>query len=50
VLNSQGKTVARSVRAIEVTEATYGGRREEDGGLKVDQVRWLKELDRGLAS
>ena len=46
-LNSAAKTVARSVRAIEVTKATYGGRREEDGGVKADQVRWLKELDPG---
>ena len=47
VLNSEANTVARSVRAIEVTKATYGGRREEDGGVKADQVRWLKELDPG---
>ena len=45
VLNSQGKTVAEAVRAIEVTEVTYYRWRKEYGGLKGDQVKRLKELE-----
>ena len=46
VLVAQGKTVAEAVRAIGVTEPTYYRRRTEFGGLKLDQVRRLKELER----
>ncbi len=45
VLVSQGKTVADSVRSIGVTEVTYYRWRKEYGGLKLDQVRRLKELE-----
>ena len=45
VLTSQGQTVADAVRAIGVTEVTYYRWRQEYGGLKVDQVRRLKELE-----
>jgi hypothetical protein len=37
--------VADAVRSIGVTEATYDRRRQEFGGLKLDQVRRLKELE-----
>ncbi|WP_131113674.1 IS3 family transposase [Lichenihabitans psoromatis] len=45
VLVSQGKTVADSVRSIGVTEVTYYRWRKEFGGLKLDQVKRLKELE-----
>jgi transposase-like protein len=37
--------VADAIRAIGVTEATYYRWRQEFGGLKLDQVRRLKELE-----
>lgn len=46
VLVGQGKTVADAVRAIGVTEPTYYRCRMEFGGLKLDQVKRLKELER----
>lgn len=46
VLVGQGKTVAEAVRAIGVTEPTYYRWRAEFGGLKLDQVKRLKELER----
>ncbi len=46
VLIAQGKTVADAVRAIGVTEPTYLRWRTEFGGLKLDQVKRLKELER----
>jgi transposase-like protein len=46
VLVAQGKTVADAVRAIGVTEPTYYRWRTEFGGLKLDQVKRLKELER----
>ena len=45
VLVGQGKTVAEGARAIGVTEATYYRWRTEYGGLKLDQVRRLKQLE-----
>jgi len=45
VLVGQGKTVADAVRAIGVTEPTYYRWRTEFGGLKLDQVKRLKELE-----
>lgn len=45
VLVGQGKTVADGARAIGVTEATYHRWRSEYGGLKLDQVRRLKQLE-----
>ena len=45
VLVGQGKTVAEGARAIGVTEATYYRWRAEYGGLKLDQVRRLKQLE-----
>jgi transposase-like protein len=46
VLASQGKSIAEAVRAIGVTEPTYYRWRTEFGGLKLDQVKRLKELER----
>lgn len=46
VLTAQGKPAAEAVRAIGVTDQTYYRWRAEFGGLKLDQVRRLKELER----
>jgi len=45
VLVSQGRSVADAVRSIGVTEVTYYRWRKEFGGLKVDQVKRLKDLE-----
>lgn len=45
VLVSQGVAVADAVRQIGVTEVTYYRWRQEYGGLKLDQVKRLKELE-----
>ena len=45
VLVSQGRSVADAIRSIEVTEVTYYRWRQEFGGLKLDQVKRLKELE-----
>ena len=44
-LTGQGSPVADAIRAIGVTEATYYRWRQEFGGLKLDRVRRLKELE-----
>ena len=46
VLTAQGKTVAQAAKQIGVTEQTYYRWRKEYGGLKTDQARRLKELER----
>ena len=46
VLVGQGKSVAEAVRSIGVTEPSYYRWQSEYGGLKVDQVKRLKELER----
>jgi len=46
VLVGQGKSVAEAVRSVGVTEPSYYRWRSEYGGLKVDQVKRLKELER----
>ena len=45
VLTSQGKSVIDAIRSIGVTDATYYRWRQEYGGLKVNQVKRLKELE-----
>jgi transposase-like protein len=45
VLAAQGKSVSEAVRAIGVTEATFYRWRAEFGGLKLDQVKRLKQLE-----
>ena len=44
VLVSQGQSVADAIRSIGVTEVSYYRWRREFGGLKSDQVKWMKEL------
>ena len=46
VLTAQGTSVAEAVRSIGVTELTYYCWRQEYGGLKSDQVRRMKELEK----
>ena len=45
VLTAQGKPVAEAVPAIGVTEPTYYRWRSEYGGLRLDQVKRLKQLE-----
>ena len=46
VLQSQGASVADAIRQIGVTEVTYYRWRKEYGGMKADQLRRLKELEK----
>ena len=46
VLLSQGSTVDGVCRKIEVTKQTYYRRRQEYGGLRVDQAHRMKELEK----
>jgi transposase-like protein len=41
-----GKTVGEICRGLAITEQTYYRWRKEYGGLKLDQARRLKELER----
>ena len=43
---AQGQTVAQACKAIGITEQTYYRWRREYGGLKTDQAKRLKELER----
>jgi putative transposase len=45
VLLSQGNTIAVVTKKIGVTEQTYYRWRKEYGGMRVEQVRRLKELE-----
>ncbi len=46
VLVSQGRPVAEAIRTIGVTPFTYYRWRREYGGLKTDQVKRLKQLEK----
>ena len=46
VLLSQGRSVGEAVRSIRVTQFTYCRWRKEFDGLKGDQVKRLKELEK----
>ena len=46
VLLSQGKNVAEACRQIGVTDQTYYRWRKEHVGVRTDQAKRLKELDR----
>jgi len=43
---AQGRTVSEVCRGLGVSEASFYRWRTEYGGLKVDQVRRVKELER----
>jgi len=42
---AQGSTVAQASRQIGVTEQTFYRWRNEYGGLRIDQVKRLKQLE-----
>ena len=46
---ARGKTVRMVIRELGISEQTYYRWRKEFGGLKVDQARHLKELEREYA-
>jgi putative transposase len=46
VLLSQGSTVGEASKRIEVTEQTYYRWRREYGGMRVDQARRLRDLEK----
>ena len=46
VLLGQGLTVAVVCKRLEITDKTYYRWRKEYGGLKVDQAKRLKELEK----
>ena len=46
ILTSQGKSVEEVCRRLAVTKNTYYRWRKEYGGLRVDQARRLKELEK----
>ncbi len=46
VLIAQSRTVAQACKQIGVTEQTYYRWRKEYGGLKADQAKRFKELER----
>ena len=46
VLTSQGMPIADAIRSIGVSEVTYYRWRQEYGGLKTDQVKRLKDLEK----
>ena len=46
VLLSQGDTVGEASRKVGVTEQTYYRWRREYGGMRVEQARRLKELEK----
>ena len=45
VMTCQGTSMADAVRSIGVTEVTYYRWRSEYGGMKLDQMKRLKELE-----
>ena len=46
VLLSQGLTVAEGSRKLSITEKTYYRWRREYGGMRVEQAKRLKELEK----
>ena len=45
VAKSQGQNVVDAIRQIGVSEVTYYRWRQEFGGLKIEQVKRLKDLE-----
>jgi len=46
VLLSQGYTVGKATRKLGITEQTYYRWRREYGGMRIQQVKRLKELEK----
>ena len=49
-LLADGKDVADVCRELQVSEQTYYRWRNQFGGLKADDARWLKDLERENAT
>ena len=49
-LLGEGKAIPEVAKALEVSEATYHRWRNQYGGMKADDVKRLKELERENAS
>ena len=43
---SQGSTVGQACRQLEISEQTYYRWRKQYGGMKINQARRMKELER----
>ncbi len=46
VLMSQGSTAAQAARHLGITQQTYYRWRKEYGGMRINQAKRLKELDK----
>ena len=46
VLVAQGRTIGQACKEAEITEQSYYRWRKEYGGLKMDQARRMKELEK----
>ena len=46
LLLSQGSTVAEASRWLEITEQTYYRWRKEYGGMRIEQAKRLKDLEK----
>ena len=46
VQTAQGKSLALACREVEISEQSYYRWRKEYGGLKVDQAKKMKDLER----
>ena len=46
VLQSQGMTIGEASRKLSISEQTYYRWRKEYGGMRVDQAKRLKELEK----
>ncbi len=46
VLQSQGMTIGEISRKLAITEQTYYRWRKEYGGMRIDQAKRLKELEK----
>ncbi len=46
ILLSQGSTIGEAARKIGVTDMTYYRWRREYGGMRIEQVKRLKELEK----
>ena len=46
VLIGQGTSVSDVIRQLGVSDVTYYRWRKEYGGLKIDQAKWLKDLEK----
>ena len=45
VLQSQGKSIAESVRQLGISDMTYYKWRKDYGGLRVDQAKRFKQME-----